>query len=231
MKPASGKDKEEVGLKRGRSDSTSCTTQRVPLGPGRAVVAPPLANPVNARVSVARARAVYTATRRALRVSTSISQPAVVPTPDEVDVVKDLPTSEMDVEDDPADGSEEDEIEVANEREVETMIGVEHSDEEEEQQEQPQHEDPPQESKLPRVWPEVRTERGQRYAKEIQAIRETFHDEVDMYDTTMVSEYAEEIFEYMCDLEVCFCSDQGKDYIDAHPPFIGRSYAPTRLYV
>lgn len=194
LKPATGKDKEEVGLKRGRSDSTSCT-QRVPLGPGRAVVAPPLANPVNARVSVARARAVYTATRRALRVSTSVSQPAVIPTPDEADVVKDLPTSEMDVEDDPVDGSEEDEVEVANEREVENMIGVERSDEEEEQ------EDAPQESKPPRVWPDVRTERAHKYAKEIQAIREAFHDEVDMYDTTMVSEYAEEIFEYMCDLE------------------------------
>lgn len=202
MKPATGKDKEEVGLKRGRSDSTSCT-QRVPLGPGRAVVAPPLANPVNARVSVARARAAFSATRRALRVSTSISQPIVIPTPDELDVVKDLPPSEMDIEDDPVDGSDEEgeeEAEVANEREVENMVGVERSDEEEEDDEQ---EDPLHESKPPRVWPDVRTERAHRYAKEIQAIRETFHDEVDMYDTTMVSEYAEEIFEYMSDLEVC----------------------------
>ena len=36
----------------------------------------------------------------------------------------------------------------------------------------------------------------------LAAIRETFEDEVDPYDTTMVSEYADEIFEYMADLEV-----------------------------
>ncbi|KAF9450329.1 A/B/D/E cyclin [Macrolepiota fuliginosa MF-IS2] len=193
LKPATGKEKEEIGLKRGRSDSTSCA-QRVPLGPGRAPAAAPVANPVNARVAVARARASYAATRRASRVSTSISQPIVVPTQDEVDVVKDLPQSEMDIEDDPSD-DQEDEVEVANEREVENMIGVEHSDEEEDEEE------PAQESKHPRIWPEIGTERALRYAKELQAIRETFHDEVDMYDTTMVSEYAEEIFEYMCDLE------------------------------
>lgn len=195
MKPATGKEKEEVGLKRGRSDSTSCA-QRVPLGPGRASAAPPVANPVNARVAVARTRASYAATRRASRVSTSISQPATVSTQDEADNVKDHPQSEMDIEDDPSD-EPEDEVEVANEREVENMIGVEQSDDDE------GTEEPAQESKPPRVWPEIGTERALRYAKEIQAIRETFHDEVDMYDTTMVSEYAEEIFEYMCDLEVC----------------------------
>lgn len=30
-----------------------------------------------------------------------------------------------------------------------------------------------------------------------------FEDQVDMYDTTMCSEYAEDIFEYMNELEVC----------------------------
>lgn len=33
-------------------------------------------------------------------------------------------------------------------------------------------------------------------------VRETFDDEVDMYDTTMVAEYADDIFFYMSDLEV-----------------------------
>ncbi|KXN91726.1 G2/mitotic-specific cyclin cdc13, partial [Leucoagaricus sp. SymC.cos] len=193
LKPAAGKEKEEVGVKRGRSDSTSCA-QRVPLGPGRAPAAPPVANTVNARVSVARARASYAATRRASRVSTSISQPIVVPAPEEVEVVKDQPQSEMDIEDEPSD-EQEDEAEAANEREVENMVGVEQSDEEAEAQ------DPAQEPKPPRIWPEIGTERALRYSKELRAIRETFHDEVDMFDTTMVSEYAEEIFEYMCDLE------------------------------
>jgi hypothetical protein len=157
---------------------------------------------VNARVSLARARSSYAATRRASRVTTSTSQPIVVPPQEEeVDIVKDQPQSEMDIEDDPAD-EPDDELEVANEREVENMIGVEQSDEEEAEAEAEAQECPAQESKPPRIWPEIGTERAARYAKELQAIRETFHDEVDMFDTTMVSEYAEEIFEYMCDLEV-----------------------------
>lgn len=165
------------------------------MGPGRAPAAQPVANPVNARVSVARARASYAATRRASRVATSNSQPVVVQPQDEIDVVKDHPQSEMDIEEDPVDEPEDD-VEVANEREVESMVGVEHSDEDDEEEE------PTQESKPPRIWPEIGTERARRYARELQAIRDTFHDEVDMYDTTMVSEYAEDIFEYMCDLEV-----------------------------
>jgi hypothetical protein len=37
-------------------------------------------------------------------------------------------------------------------------------------------------------------------------VRETFDDEVDMFDTTMVAEYADDIFFYMSDLEVRICS-------------------------
>lgn len=59
-------------------------------------------------------------------------------------------------------------------------------------------------TKPPRVWPEFATERALRYREEVQAIRESYHDVVDMFDTTMVSEYAEEIFEYMGELEVRF---------------------------
>ncbi|EMD34143.1 hypothetical protein CERSUDRAFT_55628 [Gelatoporia subvermispora B] len=54
---------------------------------------------------------------------------------------------------------------------------------------------------VPRVWPDVSAERARRYHQEVDEIRETFDDEVDPYDTTMVSEYAEDIFEYMADLE------------------------------
>ncbi|OCH95481.1 hypothetical protein OBBRIDRAFT_720696 [Obba rivulosa] len=53
----------------------------------------------------------------------------------------------------------------------------------------------------PRVWPEVPTERAQRYRREVEDIRDQYEDEVDPYDTTMVSEYAEDIFDYMADLE------------------------------
>ncbi|KIM39776.1 hypothetical protein M413DRAFT_74410 [Hebeloma cylindrosporum] len=80
------------------------------------------------------------------------------------------------------------------------MIGFDESEADEEE-----HEElaplPPMTTKPPRIWPEVPTERAQKYKKEIQSVRERFEDDVDLHDTTMVSEYAEEIFEYMCDLE------------------------------
>jgi G2/mitotic-specific cyclin 2 len=67
-------------------------------------------------------------------------------------------------------------------------------------------------AKVQRIWPEVATDRRIKCEKEIQAIREMFQDEVDMYDTTMVSEYAEEIFDYMCELEVCFVAQRWSCY-------------------
>ncbi|CAA7267137.1 unnamed protein product [Cyclocybe aegerita] len=187
VKPASGKDKEETGLKRGRSNSTTFA-QRVPLGPGRSQVAPPVANVVNARVPLARTRLpAVTAPKRASR--------AVAEQIQEVEMKEEDVQSEMDVEDDLAREYEEEEL-VVNEQEVEAMVGIEDSEEEDEVAPLP-----PVESKRPRVWPEVSTEKALRAKKEMQAIREAFEDEVDMYDTTMVSEYAEEIFEYMCELE------------------------------
>ena len=161
------------------------------MGPGRAPAAVSIPNP---RATVARARASYAAPRRISRVITSNSQPIVVPPTEEVESVKDVPQSEMDIEDDPVQ-EHQDETEDANEQEIENMVGVDQSDEDETSE-------PAQTSKHPRIWPDVGAERAARYAKQLQAIRENFQDEVDMLDTTMVSEYAEEIFEYMCDLEV-----------------------------
>ena len=56
---------------------------------------------------------------------------------------------------------------------------------------------------LEHVWPELSPEAARRYKNEIDRINATFHDEIDMFDTTMVSEYSDEIFEYMEKLEVC----------------------------
>jgi hypothetical protein len=53
-----------------------------------------------------------------------------------------------------------------------------------------------------RSWPQMDTGRAKRCKKEVDAIRELFVDELDMTDPTMVSEYAEEIFKYMEELEV-----------------------------
>ena len=52
------------------------------------------------------------------------------------------------------------------------------------------------------IWPEMSPRAAEKYKSEIEHIQKTFHDEVDMFDTTMVSEYADEIFEYMSKLEV-----------------------------
>lgn len=51
-------------------------------------------------------------------------------------------------------------------------------------------------------------------ADEIAAVREAFQDEVDLFDTTMVAEYADDIFEHMEELEV-------------RPAFLDRSPAPA----
>ena len=103
------------------------------------------------------------------------------------------PQSEMDIEENILDEVEE--ALRVNEEEVEAMIGVEDSSSETGDEEV-------QFEKQPRIWPDISTELATRYDKEIESIRSRFDDEVDMYDTTMVSEYAEEIFEYMGDLEV-----------------------------
>lgn len=40
--------------------------------------------------------------------------------------------------------------------------------------------------------------------QEIQAVKDTFQDDIDLFDTTMVAEYADEIFAHMEELEVRF---------------------------
>lgn len=45
----------------------------------------------------------------------------------------------------------------------------------------------------------------------IEQVRLEFQDEVDIFDTTMVAEYADDIFAYMEELEVRF-------FLDLHPP-------------
>lgn len=99
----------------------------------------------------------------------------------------------MDVED----IEEDPELSIINEKEVDEMVGVQ-------EQGTPEQEEKSTVAvaKSPRIWPDVDTERAMRHYREIAEIQETFEDEVDYLDTTMVSEYSEEIFKYMNDLEV-----------------------------
>lgn len=201
-------------MKRGRSDSNG-VAQRVPLGPGRGQAAPPVANTVHAaRVPLSRSRAsTVSAPKRASRVITEHireemqQQHLQVPLPKEEDL-----HSEMEIESEHQPRDYDDEEQLINEREVEAMIGMdesevelEHDDDDDDEVTAP----PPSSSvmKPARVWPDVDTERAQRQRREVDTIREVFEDEVDMYDTTMVSEYSEEIFAYMSQLEVRFDLD------------------------
>lgn len=60
-------------------------------------------------------------------------------------------------------------------------------------------------AKPPRQWPQIGTERAERYKREVEQLRETYgivDPDAEPEDETMVSEYAEEILEYMSQLEV-----------------------------
>lgn len=107
--------------------------------------------------------------------------------------------AEMDIEEDAAAAQhDDDEINVRAEEEIAAMMGVDESDEEDIDE---TAQLPP--AKVQRIWPEVSTQRKKRFRKEVEAVQETFEDHVNVQDMTMVSEYADEIFEYMNDLEVC----------------------------
>ena len=117
-----------------------------------------------------------------IRVAQSVPQVANLAPP----VIEDEDEQSMDIEE----VVHEDPRELTNAiREVEAMI-----------QDEYQHYDDHTEY----IWPEASPERAERYRRQVQAIRDVFEDEPDMYDTTMVSEYSEEIFQYMSELEVGF---------------------------
>lgn len=91
--------------------------------------------------------------------------------------------------------------EASPEREVEAMIEVTDSDEEDNMAAVPSHVASAQPKTF--LWPEYSPAHAARYASEIQALRTQFQEEEEEHDSTMVHEYAEEIFEYMNTLEVC----------------------------
>ncbi len=193
----SGKDKDaaEAGVKRLRSSSTATATgpQRIPLGPGRGTVHVPSVN-TRTSTTASRLRAPHVPARATHRVP--VPQEPVI-THEVVGQEEDEESFEMDIEQ-----AEEDLVEVSvedqslvNQREVENMVDVD-SEDEVEAEEELMYERPV------RYWPEVSTARATRFRKEIDDIKEIFQDEIDEEDTTMVSEYANEIFEYMNEIEV-----------------------------
>ncbi|KAJ7052610.1 cyclin [Mycena amicta] len=200
-------DKPEAGLKRLRSNSSTLPPQRVPLGPGRVQTSIPVATNVGpARIPQTRTlRQSMANTRRPLR---------VVPPPVTVD---DLVAEQQDEEDDDDmnmdledDQLEDDLADSDSEGEPEPMAVSE--GEVDQLQDDDEEEETATVPKAIRVWPDISPERALQYQKEVQAIRDAFNDDVDIYDTTMVSEYADEIFEYMSELEETMMP--GADYMD-----------------
>ncbi|KAJ7034983.1 cyclin [Mycena alexandri] len=193
---AAASDKPETGVKRGRSNSTAIVAQRIPLGPGRSQVAPPVANPVHA------SRTHKPPAARAIR----IVPPPVVVDEDEQEAEEE---QGMDVEDDEGvdlelDAGEEDLVD----EEVDVMSGIE--DNEEDQLEDELEEETATAGKPSRVWPDVSTERALQYQKEVQAIRDAFQDDVDIYDTTMVSDLLQTLSDILPQEKMM----PGADYMD-----------------
>ncbi|KAJ8072735.1 B-type cyclin [Marasmius tenuissimus] len=201
-KGVSLKEKEEVGFKRGRSNSSANIVQRVPLGPGRSQVAPPVTNVQPVRAPLARTtRPLPNATRQMNRGTTS----AFVVHEDNVveDAHQDV---DMDVEEDVQVIPQSEDMEPAFERGASTApIPIEDDTEEMHVEDELASDDEdeivPSKAKSPRVWPDLPTAQRMKCERDVQTIREMFDDGEEPYDPTMVTEYAEEIFEYMESLE------------------------------
>lgn len=126
-----------------------------------------------------------------------VEEEEIVQIEKEVDVGMEVEADQLDHLDEP----EREASLLVGEQEVEAMVGL--TDDEVEDIEVESTAKIPSAKPEP-VWPEVATERRQKYKREVDAIREVFEDEADVFDTTMVSEYSEDIFKYMCELEVGF---------------------------
>lgn len=168
---------QEQGLKRTRSSSLAAATgpQRVPLGPGRAESASNVPRQVLAR---AQKTSVF---KRMSRQETAV--PVIIPTEDDKENDMDIEVAQI-VEPDA-----DPELSIINEREVESMVDAQDI----EVEVATTAEDMPPAPKSPRVWPNIDTDRAMRHHKQVAKIQESFEDEVDIYDTTMVSEYADDI--------------------------------------
>jgi hypothetical protein len=77
--------------------------------------------------------------------------------------------------------------------EVEASSAVSEHDEEEEEEEEGEDEDD---------WLALSESQARHVEQTLRDVRENYEDDVDMFDTTMVAEYADDIFKYMEQLEV-----------------------------
>jgi len=93
-----------------------------------------------------------------------------------------------------------DDVVVVGDEELENMI------DEQDRAEVVENLVPTEEAEVPgHIWPEVSPNLAAKYQREVDEVRARFDAEDEEYDATMCSEYADEIFLYMNDLEVRSC--------------------------
>ena len=93
-----------------------------------------------------------------------------------------------------------DDVVVVGDEELENMI------DEQDRAEVVENLVPAEEAEVPgHIWPEASPNLAAKYQREVDEVRARFDAEDEEYDATMCSEYADEIFLYMNDLEVRSC--------------------------
>ncbi|THH07153.1 hypothetical protein EW145_g3573 [Phellinidium pouzarii] len=182
--------KEEIGVKRSRSSSLAAATgsQRIPLGPVRPTInATSTTSVIDAQAPAPlRPQRPPAGTIRQSETAPELHKPTPVAFRDEGEIVDE---ESMDIE------------------EQEVMHEVIHSKdyasyESDERLEVDALEEDKEPILLHHIWPQMSPRAAEKYRHEINNIQMTFNDEVDPFDTTMVHEYADEIFGYMSDLEL-----------------------------
>ena len=81
------------------------------------------------------------------------------------------------------------------------LLDVESGDEDEEEDDEDEAQTPDCDKIDEENWTVLNSVDAARAAEELESIRMHFDDEVDMFDTTMVAEYADDIFAHMEDME------------------------------
>lgn len=181
----------EVGQKRTRSSSVADGPQRVPLATKPTA---PVQTSVTGVRSTLPQRPPLAQTILPQRV---FSQPE--PTTVHLDGVAHLngPDDDMDIEEvhDTKRESMDDVVPVGDE-DLENMI------DEQDRAEVVENLVPPEADISEYIWPEVSPNRAARYQRQVDEVRARFDAEDEEYDSSMCSEYAEEIFHYMSGLQV-----------------------------
>lgn len=207
----------EVGQKRTRSSSIADGPQRVPLA--AKPTAPEQTTTTGARSSLPQ-RPPLVSTLPPRRV---FSPPKPTALPLEGVTRLNGPDDDMDVEEPPcAKRDSMDDVVVVGDDELENMI------DEQDRAEVIENLVPIEEADVSEyIWPEVSPSHAAKYQREVDEVRAKFDAEDEEYDATMCSEYADEIFLHMLDLQV-----RSRWWARIHDAYIvkGRHHAHTKLY-